>query len=388
MNKVAIDLVGRACTGCESCVSCCPHRALAMVMDAEGFYYPALEECRCVHCGLCVAVCPVASSERVCSQPLPDKAIAGSHREEAIRLESASGGAFSALVSAVKPDFLYGTAWTDAVSTVVMRTTPDQMSPLRGSKYIQSRVNDAYIQVRQDLKNGNQVLFSGTPCQIAGLLSFLGKRPENLITVELICHGIGSPGIFHEYLALLEKKTGSPVKEFSFRRKDKAHGGWESFHTTLSYENGKTYRSYHDTFTDLFLEKYILRPSCENCPFRGENAHVGDLIIGDYWGCSRFNPELYIKTGVSVILPLTQSGQKIAGQLSEYMNLKVVPTEYVVAENKVLLESSPMPQERTDFFEHIAQEGIESALIRFAPKISWRKRLKPYLIPYMKRFQG
>lgn len=387
LKKCAPELVGRSCTGCEACVQVCAVKALSMTPDEDGFFYPSVNETLCTRCGRCAAVCPVASPNRVTRAPLPETALAGTNRNRSILMKSASGGAFAAIVSAVKPDVVYGMAWTEPDVVSCVRTTSDSLDALHASKYIQGHMDGAYQLARQDLRQGKEVLFSGTPCQIAGLLSVLGEQPENLTTVEIICHGVASPGLFREYCALKARQAGSPVRAFAFRRKRPILGDWESYHTVISYENGKQEKSYQDPFTQLFLSRSILRPSCASCGFASPQR-VSDFVIGDYWGVSQYDPSLYRKTGVSVMFPMTEKGRALSAGLAESMDLSMVGTQNIVHSNSSLRSPSGAQTNSGAFFAARSRDGLETALCAFAERASLKQRLKPYLRRFIKRLRG
>ena len=249
---------------------------------------------------------------------------------------------------------------------------------LRNSKYIQARIKESYKNVKKDLKIDRRVLFSGTPCQIAGLLAYLGEHPSNLITVEIICHGVASPGLFAKYCDMEKKKNGSAVKQFTFRKKSAIKGNWEDFHTIIEFENGKMKHSYHNVFTFLFLSRFILRPSCAACQFATQER-VSDIVLGDYWGCRQEDPQLYRKTGVSVIFPITEAGKKIAGELKKTMDVSYVPCEHVIRYNKALTQKQGANEKREAFFSMMKTGEIEAVLHKFRQKVSFRQRVKPYL---------
>lgn len=358
-------------------------------MDAEGFFYPTLDEWRCSHCGLCATACPVISSDRLSKESLPATAFAGTHECRDVLFSSSSGGAFSAITDATAPDAVYGTAWTASDTVGCIRVPPEQLAPLRGSKYIQGRVGTAFQQVQQDLRERRHVLFGGTPCQVAGLLAFLtalGCQQDNLITVAIICHGIASPGLFQQYCGLLSHHYHSPVTEFAFREKSSRQSGWD-FHTSVITADGKKRSSTHDPFTSLFLSRLLLRPSCAVCPFSSPER-IGDLIIGDYWGCQQHNPEIYTQYGVSVVLPLTEQGRLLIPRLQQVMPLSEVKTEDVIAHNLTLIRPSQPDPRRTAFFDFFAQNGISAALRKFAPKLTWKSRLYPWVKPFLKILKG
>ena len=384
---VAIEAVGKRCTGCEVCVSVCPAHALHMEQDNEGFFYPVVQDGLCTRCGLCTRRCPVASSSVVFRHPLPSHAYAGGLQDKKERLFSASGGAFPALAAAGKADTIYGAAWSSPDTVQHVRVNLQGIAALRGSKYIQSHMDDAYCQVSNDLKNGLRVLFSGTPCQVAGLMAFLGKPDPALTTVEIMCHGIASPGLFQQYLSQLGKKYGSPVQKYCFREKSILLGNWEFFHSAVRCDDGHTHHTYYEPFTQLFLSRCILRPSCEHCPFSGETAHPADVILGDYWGCSSNDPELYHKYGVSALIPLTEKGQELIRQ-ADSLELTEIPLNHVTEQNGVLLQHKPYPPERAAFFALLEEKGLFAAVQKFSTPATWKSKLKPYLRPFIKHLRG
>lgn len=378
LKEPAIILLGKNCTGCEACVQACPYKALDMRMDEEGFYYPFADADKCTKCGVCSLKCPVLSYDLIPKKPLPSKALAGSIKNKSVALCSASGGAFSAIANVCAPDVVYGMAWTENNRLECKRTVLSKISVLRNSKYIQARIKDSYINVKEDLKSGKKILFSGTPCQIAGLLKYLGNHPSNLITAEIICHGVASPGLYEKYCDMEEKKNGSAIKRITFRKKSAVRGNWEDFYTLIEFENGKVKGSYHNVFTFLFLSRVILRPSCAGCPFASGNR-VSDLVLGDYWGCLQEDPHLYRKTGVSVIFPMTETGESIVGQLEKVMDVSFVPSEHIIRHNKALIHSQKAGEARESFFTMLKTLDIDTVFNRVKPGIHFRQKIKPYL---------
>lgn len=383
LKKPAIQQLGKRCTGCESCVQICPYTALKMRMDQEGFYYPSVDENKCTKCGICSLKCPALSNDLIRKKPLPSKALAGSIKNKNIVLNSASGGAFTAIAIVCNPDAVYGMAWTSKNSLECKRVKLQDIDILRNSKYIQARIKESYKNVKEDLKEGKKVLFSGTPCQIAGLLAYLGDHPSNLITVEIICHGVASPGLFSKYCDMEKQKNGSNVKQFVFRKKSILKGNWEDFNTYIEFENGKMRHSYHNVFTFLFLSRVILRPSCATCQFATKDR-VSDLVLGDYWGCLKEDPQLYRKTGVSAIFPITERGKMIAAELEQTMDISFVPSEHVIRHNKALIHCQALSEKRETFFAMLETQEIENVFHNFNPKVSFKQRIKPYLRLFMR----
>lgn len=222
------------------------------------------------------------------------------HRSEETRAASRSGGIFTALSDQVlkMEGVVYGCALNESFEAVHIRAvTTAERDRMRGSKYTQSTLGDTFRQAKQDLDDGRYVLFSGTSCQIAGLLSFLGKEYERLLTVDIVCHGVPSPKVWRDYLKWNEEKQGSKISAVDFR--NKADYGWASHVETLYFENGKRVDS--KTYTNLFYSHLILRPSCYHCPYKSI-MHPGDITIADYWGIDTACPGFNDNKGVSLVL--------------------------------------------------------------------------------------
>ena len=248
------------CCGCHACRSACPLGIIEMVADNEGFLYPQVKEQLCTNCGICENVCQILSVPGEGERP---KAFAAWNRDNAVRAESSSGGVFSALMQQTlqQGGVIIGAAFD---STMILRHQSAQNDveshKFRGSKYLQSLIGDAYREAQEFLQQGRHVLFSGTPCQVAGLYAFLGNDNENLLTCDLVCHGVPSPKVFAAYTANLEKRHNAKVERIAFRRKD---CGWKRFSVALSFDNGTEYRRVltDDPFMLGFLRDTYLRPS-------------------------------------------------------------------------------------------------------------------------------
>lgn len=326
------------CCGCHACATVCAKHCITMQTDEEGFLYPIVDKDVCTHCGLCEKVCPVLNQ----SEPRkPLKVYAAKNKNEEIRRQSSSGGIFTLLAEKVinEGGVVFGArfdenwdvvhAWTDAIEGI---------AAFRGSKYVQSAVGNTYRVVRDFLKQGRQVLFSGTPCQIAGLKKYLRKEYDNLLTVEVVCHGVPSPLVWRRYLdetreqLRAERGVGkntvpSSIDELpvitgiSFRDKT---NGWKKFGFNLRYAASeaasnsvltsaiKDYTVLHEMHRDNlfmqgFLEDLYLRPSCYACASRSGKSG-SDIAIADFWGVENFYPEFDDDKGVGLILCNTDKG--------------------------------------------------------------------------------
>lgn len=296
------------CTGCGACVGVCPVSAIAMKEDAEGFLYPEIDPSLCVGCDACNRACPVEQSREPEQKA---KAFMAYSRDPLLRKQSSSGGAFSMLARKIleQGGTVFGCAMdADCRGASHIRVESlEDLARLRGSKYVQSRMDDVLRQVQKDLREGRWVLFSGTPCQVAGLRGFLGdQKQEKLLTVDLICHGAPSPMVWREYVRQLEKEAGSKLIRVQFR--DKARG-WRLFSLHCEFENGsvRSKTVAEDLYLRSFVQDLYLRPSCHQCAFKG-NGYRSDLTLGDFWGVERVLPQEAGDEGVSLIIAHTGKG--------------------------------------------------------------------------------
>ena len=312
------------CCGCGACVQRCPKSCISMREDNEGFLYPEVDKEMCIDCGLCEKVCPVINQSKE-RQPLV--VYAAKHKDEQIRLASSSGGAFTAIAEPVIEEggVVFGAKFDKDWSVIHDYTeTKEGLAAFRGSKYVQSRIGESYKNAEAFLKTGRKVLFSGTPCQIAGLKRFLCKEYDNLLTVDFICHGVPSPGVWREYLkeetarqcggknsVLFHPKDNLGdvrIENISFRDK---RLGWKkfSFALTLSVPDGHGAKNTvllseplnENIFLRGFLANLYLRPSCHACPAKKFKSG-SDVTIGDFWGVQNVMPEIDDDKGVSALM--------------------------------------------------------------------------------------
>lgn len=296
------------CCGCSACVQICSRQCISLSEDSEGFFYPSIDTKKCIDCGLCVKVCPEMNQF---DKRLPLMTLAAINNDECVRFGSSSGGVFSLIAEKTiyGGGVVFGARFDDRWEVVIDSTeTIEGISQFRGSKYLQARIEDSYCRCEQFLKSGRQVLYSGTPCQVSGLKHFLGKEYGNLLTVDVVCHGVPSPKVWRKYL---EEAVGTVnVKGVSMR--DKA-AGWQNYHLSISYVNGCESQLLSSPFSGncymmAFLKNMILRPSCYQCKFR-ELRSGSDITIGDYWGINNVRPEMNDDKGICLVLVNTEKGK-------------------------------------------------------------------------------
>ena len=355
------------CCGCSACVQACPKQCITMQQDAEGFLYPQVETSGCIDCGLCEKVCPFLHPYE---PRIPIHSYAAINNDEQVRMESSSGGIFTLLAEQIIGDggAVFGARFDEKWQVTIDQTeTADGLAAFRGSKYVQARVGDTYAKCAKFLKAGRKVLYSGTPCQIAGLKHYLRKEYDNLLTVDFVCHGVPSPKVWAKYL---HEQVGTVnVQRVSMR--DKQHEGWKRYNFVLDYQNeGKmiSISSWHqkNDYMNAFLRDMILRPSCYACKAKECRSH-SDITIADFWGIQNIRPQMDDDKGTGLVLIHTVKGKDYLpfGQ----MKYDEVSFEEGYRNNSAIYRSAKPWPRRTEFFQQLDNEDGVVALIR--------KSLKP-----------
>lgn len=242
------------CMGCHACENSCPTQCISMMPDNEGFLYPKVDYSLCVECKKCISVCPIINKVKVDNNP---QAYVSINKDDSIRLDSSSGGIFTTIAEKIINDdgVVFGAGYTDIFEVIhKFVDNTEKLSELRGSKYVQSKIGNTYKEAKDFLDMGRKVLFSGTPCQIAGLKSYLNKSYDNLITQDFICHGVPSPKVWRKYVEFRETEAKSKVSSVSFRNKDE---GWKKFSVNLSFQNDMKYRK--NLRNDPYLKAFFTR---------------------------------------------------------------------------------------------------------------------------------
>lgn len=381
------------CTGCGACIQICPKQCITWSEKEFGFKYPSIDEEKCIGCGLCEQVCQINKS---IVQPENQKAYAAVYKDEKILFESTSGGAFSAIAyyALEKGGCVFGCTMDINMQVKhICITKSKELYKLRGSKYVQSDIGSTYSQAESILKRGTLVLFVGTPCQIAGLKNYLRRDYENLITVDLVCHGIGSQAYFNKYIEYVKKRYGL-IKKLNFR--SKKYGGWSCSGDIVYSKNNKyfqkPYYEYNNYYYYYFLHGDIYRKSCYSC-FYANVMRQGDFTLGDFWGIEAYNIPMKTENGCSLILVNTNNANKILNELDN-IELYQVDIENAVRGNAQLehpsAESNIRSQLATQFetsnaevlYKYFLQKNIFSiikgkvrSVIPYRLKLSLRKKI-------------
>ena len=345
------------CAGCCLCANVCPVAAIEMRENAQGFLHPVIDDDKCVNCGKCLERCPVhAPSYRNSGEPECRAVIAN----DEIRLTAASGGVFSAFAEALlqRGGMICGAAYDDNFAVRhILSDTREGLEKIRSSKYVQSDAGDIYRQAADALDAGREVLFSGCPCQVAAMYAYLGNQsPDNLYTMDVVCHGVPSPKAFRKYLR--EAFPGQAIRRIDFR--DKSFYGW-STSVNVYFDSGEPFRrnAKEDWYLKAFLNSLSVRKACSNCPF-SNIPRQGDLTIGDFWGVSKADSSLNDKKGTSIVLVNNEQGRKmLEARNGLWKRIETVPLQAGLAANRAVNGTFRSHAARKRFFENLDRQPLE-----------------------------
>ena len=322
MQGYLVSHLREECFGCGACYQACPVQAISMEKDVEGFRYPVINNEACIHCNKCRKVCPAVDVNHSLNQI--QKAWGGYYNSNSVREQSTSGGAFTAIAEEWMKDgdVIFG-AELQGSSNVMHSCISDikELDKFRRSKYLQSDTKNTFQEVKEYLSNGKKVLFSGTPCQIAGLKNYVGthKNLDNLLLVEVVCEGVPTPKFTELYIKYLEKRFRKKVKGIDWRDKNKNKWDFEFMKITFDDESEYKISRWFNPFWSIWLQHLMSRPSCYSCPF-ATSERGADITIADLWGVHLYCPELYGKNkGCSLVTCNTKKGLEFWEKAQERM---------------------------------------------------------------------
>lgn len=383
------------CCGCNACGDVCTHGAITFKTDIEGFWYPVVDETKCVDCRLCERVCPeLHIGELKKNDNNPPVTVAAINKNMAVRWDSTSGGAFSALAEVMyeQGGYVSGAVYDEnfLVHNFVS-DKPEDLSRLRSSKYLQSNAEGLYARIRELLRNGKKVLACGTPCQMAALRLFLHKDYDNLVIVDFICRGVNSPKVYRKYLDSLERKYGGKVVYVKAKNKEL---GWRNLTRKVVFDNGKVYYGVKmdDNFRRGYHTNVFCRPSCYTCQYKGF-PRIADITIADYWGIEKINKNLDNNIGTSMILLNSKKGENFFGQVKDKIEWEYTTFESILPGNVALTKPiEPAKIDRRQFFEDLDKGTFDEVVNKYFPlktnaDLSFRQKLKGILKPYYGLYQ-
>lgn len=371
----------RRCCGCSACEQKCPQKAISMVSDNEGYIYPYVDESKCIKCSLCEKICPFQNPRT--SKSHSSQIYAVKNKDSAVRYHSSSGGVFYSLAKCVlnNDGIVCGVMMREdcrSAQHIIVDST-ESLNKLQGSKYIQSAMGAVYTTIQNTLNKNKYVLFSGTPCQVNGLKNFLMKDYENLLCVEMICHGVPSVKLWNKYVDELEKNNKSSLKNVYFRSKKYS---WDEFGVLTEYANKKTkfHFSFEDPYFRMFNSNFCLRPSCYNCKAKG-GARSADISLGDFWHIRDVIPSFDDNKGVSMVMLNTQRGKEFFEKIKDRLVIADTMVDYHTALkcNPAINGSMKKPLQRDDFYIDVDLLDFNELEKKYIPK-TLKIKLKSVLI--------
>ncbi len=363
MNTNNVNLINKnVCTGCSACYSSCPVNAISMLPNEEGFLYPVIDTEKCKNCGICYKICP---TEKIIDKSNKPVAVyAGQCKDKDLLMKSSSGGIFAAVASHILENdgIVFGCYQDEKFNIRHMSIkSKDELYKLQGSKYVQSEIGKTYTEAKEYLIKGKLVLYSGTPCQIDGLKHYLGKKYDNLVTIDLVCHGITNNKLFKEYIYFYQFKNNIKILDYKFRHKDKKSSRYQGMLTFIENNQIKRKKLLNNTdiYSYLYMNGYNHRISCGKCKYASIYRN-SDLTIGDYWGIESAHPELDISNGYSVILANTKYGDDLIkkSDISIYSSSISKATK----RNANIIKYHGENYERKIFFQLYSNGGIKNIL--------------------------
>ncbi len=360
VNKI----IHKSCTGCSACYNSCPKKCITMIQDSWGFEYPVINTKQCVDCNMCEKACPILSREN--AKCIDQEVYAAWSLDREIRFTSTSGGIFSELAYSMvqQNSNIVAAAYDDnnmVIHTIV--SEKDGISGLRQSKYIQSRISNAYADIKLLLSEGKKVLFCGSPCQVAGLKTFLGNDNNNLYTIDFICRGVNSPRAYSEWLKEIENGKGVKVTRVWFKYKE---NGWKKspYCTRVDFADGlhEVYSDRNNYFMRGYLEGNLyMRPSCGECQFKGAGRY-SDITLADFWSV---DDKLDDDQGTSMVLLNTEKGRKLFDTIKDRIVYEKREIDEILEGNVCFNSSVTLNDKSTAFFDDLDKMRFSSAVEKY-----------------------
>lgn len=374
------------CSGCALCLSVCPNNAISLTKNSEGFLYPSIDKGRCINCGLCERICPF--NRNTSTENIPLLSLAVKAKNDDFREKSSSGGVFPILAEYEMNDcegVVFGAAYLTDQNMKVAHVRIENVSDiqlLQGSKYVQSDTRGVYELLRADLEKGRHVLFCGTPCQVVACKEYLKHKKintSNLLTCDFVCHGVPSPGLWEEYIGILEKTSKQKVTGYDFRYKDE-NCPWGEVNVCAEYENHWEVNTHLvRAFIKTYFDNVITRPSCANCPYTSIHRQ-SDITLADCWGVEKILPSFADRLGVSLVLANTEKGVKTI----DYISKKII-SQPINAEDlsQPHLHKPCQPSGlRTKFWKTYSRHGLLKAMKKYTD-LGLINRTKHRMIRFM-----
>lgn len=349
----------KKCTGCTACYSACPKNAISMVTDEEGFKHPVIDQEKCINCGLCKKICPVLNTLK---NESINKCYAAYNLDKQSLKTSSSGGIFELIANSILEEngIVIGAAFDENNKLKhIAVEKKEELQKLKGSKYVQSDLNDIFSYVKENIKD-KKVLFVGTPCQVAGIKAII--KNDNLICIDVVCHGVPSPKLFQKYINELETKNNDIVVNYNFREKKY---GWRTYRNVITFSKKKIGQfQYFNNYMKLFLKDVAIRESCYQCNFKLGNKY-SDITLGDFWYIENTKVKLYHKNGVSAVIINTQNGLDIFEKIKNNIKYEECNIKDIVQGNEFLKHPISRPKERDTFFNDLESKSFDELINKY-----------------------
>lgn len=354
------------CCGCWACQDICPVQCITMNEDEEGFRYPTVDKDKCINCHMCEKVCPIINVKP--QKEKPQQGYVLQNKDDNVLADSTSGGAFTAIAKYVlsKGGVVFGAALNENNEAKhIYVESEDELWRFRNSKYVQSLIGDTYIQARKFLKEGKLVCFSGTPCQMEGLMQFLKKPYENLIAVDVVCRAVPSPKVLRKYLELQQQSYGKPLEHLKFR--DKQFYGYKYSNMSFTSKKG----TYHEGIdTDPWLRSFFsginVRPSCYSCRFK-KRYRVTDITMWDCFEPSKFDKSMDNDKGVTRIIAHSEKGVRLMDAIGDYAYIKAIDPDRLLKGVKEFVTPADENPRRAEFFKDLDVLSPKSLFNKYFP---------------------
>lgn len=402
MSQKVLYKEKKQCSGCGACLNICPKQAISMVEDEYGFLYPKVDDTLCIDCGMCIKVCDFQNNVVEAHEPF--EVYAASALDTTLIMNSSSGGIFALIAQQVLKmgGVIYGAAYVDNGGNIsVENIRVDKLSDLhklQGSKYVQSVIGRSYSSVKTDLNANKIVLFSGTPCQIAGLRGFLRREYSNLYLIDIVCHGVPSAKMFKSMINYYEENLNGHIVDFSFREKKR---GWSDYFARIDIEvNNKLKSKYvhckNIAYYEYFLHSDIHRENCYECKYACQKR-VGDITLGDYWGIEQSHADILadkewnecLKKGISCVLINSLKGKELMNSIKKLALLEESSFDAASKGNGQLRESSPKSKFRDELLSTWFENDYEKIQTEYKRRMGWNYyyiKIRKTIAPVLKSF--
>lgn len=345
--------IHKRCTGCRACEQLCPKNAIEIIENEEGFFEPKINKEKCINCGICLKSCPQGNKNIVTNMPIV--AYAAKNKDIEQLKKGSSGSIFRIIANYVleKNGVVYGVALNEKFEAEMIRVDKkEDLAKVMGSKYVQSNTLNTFLLAKKDLENNKIVLYTGTSCQIGGLKEFLNKGYKNLITIDLICHGVPSPKLFQNYIGWLEKSNKSKVKNINFRNKENSDTG----KIKVEFKNRKyiTIEPRLSPYYQSYIDGKVSREACYECKY-ASYKRIGDITLGDYWGVEKVHKNFNSDMGVSAILINTKTGQELFDEVKDNIEYIKTDIDKIARFNCNLCKPTYRPNVRTKIYKNLGK---------------------------------